>query len=321
MTTTFIKGLVDYRKKSDRPTVVTVGTFDGIHRGHQAILKTLRAESTRLDLEPVLLTFDPHPRVLVSPEDIPLLLTTIEEKEKFVPDFFDGTVLVLRFDDTLKEMSAEQFVGEILVEALGARKVIVGHDHAFGRNRSGNIAALKSLGEKHHFDVQVVQPVMHGGEPISSSRIRAAMRDDDYAGALEMLGHDYAIFGTVEKGIGLGRRLGFPTANIRYGLRKLLPREGVYSCWAQLGGRCWPGMMFIGRNYFNPQERISVEANLFDFDDDVHGEEMMLYPTVYLRANRRFESTGRLAEQLNLDKENAMRIIEKEKKDVNRQRA
>ena len=147
------------------------------------------------------------------------------------------------------------------------------------------------------------------------------MRDDDYRGAIEMLGHVYAIFGTVERGIGLGRRLGYPTANIRYSTRKLLPRDGVYSCWAQIGKECWPGMMFIGKNHFNPQDRISVEANLFGFDRDIYDQNMLVYPIEYMRENRRFDSTRELAEQLRLDKEKAMRITEKEKTDVNGQRA
>ena len=321
MSVEFVRGLESYQRRSDRPVVVTIGTFDGIHRGHQEILRTVQTEAEKDGLEPILITFDPHPRVLVSPEEIPLLLTTIEEKEKFIPDFFDGTVLVLEFNDALKEMSAAEFVQAILVERLGASKVIVGYDHAFGKNRSGTIKALESLGKKHNFDVQVVGPVQHKDEPVSSTRIRAAMRDDDYTGALEMLGHVYAIYGTVERGIGLGRQLGYPTANVRYSLRKLLPRDGVYSCWAQISGKCRPGMMFIGKNHFNPQERISVEANIFDFDRDIYDEEILVYPTEYVRSNKRFDSTAELVEQLKKDKEDVLRIIEKEKQDDNEQRA
>lgn len=321
MTTTFVKGLANYRRQDNVPSVVTIGTFDGIHRGHQEILKTLRVESDKSALAPVLITFDPHPRVVVSPEEIPLLLTTIEEKKRFVPHFFEGTVLVLEFDDALKEMTADDFVRNVIVEKLGARKVIVGYDHAFGKNRSGSIAELTELGKKYGFDTQVVQPVMYKGTPISSSRIRSAMRDDDYSGAVEMLGHDYAIFGTVERGIGLGRRLGYPTANVRYGPRKLLPRDGVYSCRVSVGDECKAGMMFIGKNYFNPQNRISVEANIFDFDRDIYDEEILVLPTHYVRANRKFDSTEKLVEQLAIDKKDVLRIIDKESKDVDKQSA
>lgn len=321
MSTTFVKGLNNYRPPGNRPTAVTIGTFDGIHKGHQEILKTLRRESEAGNLAPVLITFDPHPRVVVSPDQIPLLLTTIEEKQRFIPHFFDGTVLVLEFNDGLKEMSADSFIRDILVGVLQAKKVIVGHDHAFGRNRSGSIAELAQLGDKYNFETQVVQPVMHDGKPISSSRIRAAMRDDDFAGAIAMLGHDYAIYGTVERGIGLGRRLGYPTANVRYSPRKLLPRDGVYSCRVSVGDECKSGMMFIGKNHFNPQNRISVEANIFDFDRDIYDEDILVLPTHYVRGNRRFESTELLIKQLDKDKNDVLRIIDKESKDVDKQSA
>ncbi|UCE23523.1 MAG: bifunctional riboflavin kinase/FAD synthetase [Candidatus Zixiibacteriota bacterium] len=321
MSVTFVRGLADYQRTDDRPVTVTIGTFDGIHRGHQEILRAVQRESAESGCAAVLVTFDPHPRVVISPEEIPLLLTSIEEKEKFIPHFFEGTVLVLEFNEALMEMSAEAFVRDILVEKLGAKKIVVGYDHTFGKNRSGTITELTALGEKHGFQSQVVGPVMHQGKPISSSRIRRAMRDDDYENALEMLGHDYAIYGTVEKGIGLGRRLGYPTANVRYSLRKLLPREGVYSCRVLVGQECLPGMMFIGKNYFNPQNRISVEANIFNFDRDIYDEEILVFPTHYVRGNRKFASTDKLVEQLKIDKENVMKIIEKERKDVDKQRA
>lgn len=321
MNTRFVKGLDNFQPVDDRPIAVTIGTFDGIHRGHQQILRSLQEESEECDCAPVLITFDPHPRLLVSPEQIPLLLTTIEEKAKFIPHFFDGTVLVLEFNDRLKEMAAEEFVGQILVDRIGAKKVVVGYDHAFGKNRSGTTAELTALGKKYDFQVRVVDPVMYRGEPVSSSRIRATMRDVDYETAVDMLGHHYAIFGAVERGIGLGRRLGYPTANVRYGPRKLLPREGVYSCRVQLEDECHPGMMFIGRNHFNPQDRITVEANIFDFDRDIYDEEILVFPTHYVRPNQRFTSTKLLVRQLEKDKSNVLRIIEKERKDVDEQRA
>ncbi len=321
MSTTFVRGIENYHKESDRPVIVTMGTFDGIHRGHQEILRVVREESLKSEHDAVLITFNPHPRVLVSPEEIPLLLTSIEEKEQFIPHFFDGTVLVLKFDDALMKMTAEEFVRNILVERLRARKVIVGYDHAFGKDRGGNIEELTRLGTIYDFEVQVVGPVMCAGNPVSSTRIRAAMRDDDYEGASEMLGHVYSIHGTVERGIGLGRRLGYPTANVRYGPRKLLPRDGVYSCRVQVRGECKEGMMFIGKNHFNPQDRISVEANIFEFDEDIYDEEILVCPTHYIRDNQKFDSTHELIEQLKKDKENVSIILEKERKDVDKQRA
>ena len=318
----FIKGLENYKPNEPQSAVVTIGTFDGIHRGHQAILKRVNEVAHENGgLTPVLVTFHPHPRVLVTPESIPLLLTTIREKEKFIPDFFDGQVLILEFNDNLKNLDAEEFVKKILVETLGAKKLIVGYDHAFGRNRSGNIEKLTELGKIYNFDVEVVGPVIHNDKPVSSSRIRTATLDGHYDLAIELMGHYYAISGPVERGLGLGRRLGYPTANVGYDIRKLLPPEGVYACWAQVDGEEKDGMMFIGKNHFNPQKLITVEANLFDFDRDIYDKEIIVYPTTFIRENRKFDSTEKLIEQIKKDKKDVLEIINKEKENGYEQRS
>ena len=310
MTTTFIRGIEHFKTREDRNVVATLGTFDGIHLGHQEILCELRDTAYRMKMEPVLITFNPHPKVVVSPNDIPMLLTTIEEKEKFIPDFLEGNVLVLEFNDQLRNMSAEDFVKKILVNVVGVKKLIVGYDHAFGKNRSGSIDELKRLGEKYGFDVQVVPPIIVDGKAVSSSRIRKAMAAGHYSEAVKLLGHEYAIYGIVEKGIGLGRKLGYPTVNVRYSPRKLLPPEGVYSCWAQVGKDDLCGMMFIGQNHFNPQRRVTVEANLFDFDRNIYEQEIILYPCHYVRENRKFDSTDDLAHQIDADKRQIMQLLE-----------
>ena len=321
MNVEFIRGNENYSRKDQRNTIVTIGTFDGIHRGHQEILKRVVSESKKSDLDAVLVTFHPHPRVLVAPEQIPLLLTSLEEKGKFIPDFFEGTVLILDFSDELKNQTAEEFIKTLLVDTLQAKKVIVGYDHAFGKNRSGNIDALKQFGSKYDFDVEVVGPVLDAEKPISSSRIRTAILNGEYRQAITMLGHHYAIFGTVERGLGLGRRLGYPTANVSYDMRKLLPVEGVYACWAEIGDESFDGMMFIGKNHFNPQQRITVEANLFDFDRDIYDEEITVYPTHFIRKNQKFDSTALLVEQIEKDKKEVMRILKQENENVDGQRA
>ena len=319
MTTTIVRGIGDYRPPSDRPTVVTVGTFDGIHLGHQEILRRVQDTARKLDYDPVLVTFHPHPRVVVTPGDAPLLLTTIEEKERFVQDFFEGTVLVLEFNRPLMNMSAEQYVRDILLSRLGMKKLVVGYDHAFGKNRSGTIVELKRLGESLAFDVEVIGPVTVADRRVSSSAIRRALRQGDFTTALTMLGHPYAIHGVVEKGIGLGRKLGYPTANIRHNSRKLLPAHGVYACRAHLGRARYEGMMFIGTNHFNPEQRTSVEANLFDFEGDLYGREILVCPTRFIRENRRFESADRLVDQIKRDKMEVLRTYGLEKGNANAQ--
>jgi riboflavin kinase/FMN adenylyltransferase len=301
--------------------VVTIGTFDGIHLGHQEILRQVRQVSQEEDFDPVLVTFHPHPRVLVSPGNAPLLLTTTEEKEKFLPDYFEGTVLILNFDKKMMNLTPEEFVKDILVDRVGAKKLIVGYDHAFGKNRSGTLAELKRLGQVYGFDVQVVGPVLVDNQAVSSSRIRRVLIESRYPDALRLLGHDYAIFGSVEKGIGLGMKLGYPTANVRYNPRKLLPTHGVYACRAQVGRKRFDGVMFIGRNHFNPVSHISVEANLFDFDGDIYNEEITVFPTHYIRENHKYGSTAELAKQIEKDKEHALQLLEREKKHVDDERA
>lgn len=320
MTGQFIRGIEKFAKPT-KPVIATLGTFDGIHRGHQAIIKTLEQQCRQANAPGVMITFDPHPRVVLSPDHIPLLLTTVEEKGVFVPDFFTGTVLVLEFDLAMKNRTPRQFVQEILVDRLGITKLIVGYDHALGKDRKGNAEELTRLGKEFGFEVEVVGPVQYEGKPVSSSRIRQAMADNKYDQALKLLGHDYAIFGSVERGLGLGRRLGYPTANVRYGFRKLLPPQGVYSCWAEVGDIVRPGMMFIGQNHFNPQAHITVEANLFDFDADIYDENIIVYPIEFIRENRKFDGTDELVKQIEKDKKQIIDMLRKEKDNAFKQRA
>ena len=321
MTTTFIRGIDSYSRKEGIPVIATVGTFDGIHRGHQVILERVKKQSIETGSRAVLITFHPHPRVMVSPKNIPLLLTTIEEKGKFVPDFFDGKVLILDFNENLRNMSAYDFVKNILVNKVGINKLIVGYDHVIGKDRSGDIPAMKLMGEEMGFEIEVVEPVMVNDKPVSSTRIRNAIKDKCYREALNLLGHDYAIYGIVERGIGLGHKLGYPTANMNYNQRKLLPSEGVYSCYVEFGNEYYDGMMFIGRNHFNPALRISVEVNIFDFKQDIYDKEITVYPTHFIRENRKFDATAKLVEQIEKDKENVIRLIKEERKNGFDQRA
>jgi len=313
MTAVFLTDITQYKPKSERGVVATIGTFDGIHRGHQAIFRRVREDSRDSGLDAVLVTFDPHPKIIVSPERAPRLLTSIEEKRKFIPSFFDGTVIVVSFTRELMSMTPDEFVRSFLVERIGVRKLVVGHDHAIGKGRAGDIGELRRLGQRYGFEVEVVEPVMLDGSSISSSRIRTLMTDGEYPEALRLLGHEYAIYGTVERGIGLGRKLGYPTANVKYGANKLLPPEGVYACWVQLGSENFAGMMFIGENHFNPTRRVTVEANIFEFDRDIYDQEIVVYPTHFVRGNRRFDSTEALVRQIASDKISILEIVKKEK--------
>lgn len=308
-----VHGLENYTRLSDRPGVVTVGTFDGIHVGHQEILRRVQCAGEAQAHEPILITFHPHPRLVVTPDSAPSLLTTIEEKERFLADYFQGTVLVLEFNRALMELSARQFVEDVLLGRLGMSKLIVGYDHAFGKDRSGSIIELNRMGDELGYNVEVVGPVLVDGERVSSTIIRHKLETGDFSGAVTDLGHPYGICGPIEKGIGLGHKLGYPTANVAYNPRKLLPPEGVYACRAEVLGQRHDGMMFIGRNHFNPEKRITVEANLFDFDDDIYGQDMIVCPTRFLRPNQRFDSTDDLVAQIKTDKKQILQIFQQEK--------
>ncbi len=311
MSFAFFRKLSDFKPDGDAGTVVTVGTFDGIHLGHQAILKRLTVLGKETGLLPTVVTFHPHPRVVVSPDSFPSLLTTTTEKEHFLPSFHNGAVVVLEFDSSLKNMSGEEFVRKILINKLGVKKLIVGYDHAFGRDRSGSTEELRRLGAELGFGVNIAEAVMVEGTPVSSSRIRAALIENRLKEAIKLLGHEYAIFGTVERGIGLGRKLGYPTANVNYGADKLLPFPGVYACRVIVNNEEFQGMMFIGHNYFNTAKAVTVEANIFDFDRDIYDAEISVYPTYFVREGRKFASTAELTEQMALDKKQVLRIVGK----------
>ncbi|MCX6826665.1 MAG: bifunctional riboflavin kinase/FAD synthetase [candidate division Zixibacteria bacterium] len=299
----------DIPSQCQRGVVATVGTFDGLHRGHQAILTELKRASKKEQMTALAVTFEPHPRTLVTPETPPLLLTVWEEKLKLFKEYMDGKLLVLEFNCELMNMTAEEFIKIYLVERMHLRQLIVGYDHAFGKNRSGTINSLMKLSHQYSFDLEVVNPVIVEGTPISSSRIRHLVFDQKYPQALDMLGHPYPIYGRVIKGIGLGKKLGFPTANLQINPRKLLPPEGVYSCRLDLGDKIYSGMMFIGINHFNPGTDVSVEVNIFDLDEDLYDREVFCYPEVFIRENRIYKEPDKLIRQIIMDKENVIKII------------
>ncbi len=305
-----IKGINGF-SSIDRGVVATIGTFDGLHLGHQAILHRLFRSHQNENLTPLAITFEPHPRVLVTPDSPPLLLTVWEEKVRLFSKYMSGILVVIEFNREIMNMTAEQFTRSFLVERLNLKKLIVGYDHAFGRNRSGTINDLMELSRKYSFDLEIVDPVIVEGKPISSSRIRRLMNENNLPRVQQMLGHPYPVAGKVKKGIGLGKRIGFPTANLDISGRKLLPPQGVYSCKLEIDDRHFDGMMFLGVNHFNPDAGVSVEVNIFNLDEELYGKEIFCYPEVFLRENRIFAESSALAEQIKLDKENVLKLKDK----------
>jgi len=304
-----IKGIENY-DKDDTKTVVTIGTFDGLHLGHKAILNKLKVSAEKKRLPALAITFEPHPRVLVTPDSPPPLLTCLNEKVKLFSQYLDGKLLVLEFNDRLKNLTAEEFTTTYLVEKINLAKLIVGYDHAFGKNRSGTINDLMNLSRQYSFELEIVDPVIVDGRPISSTRIRKAIAENKYNQALEFLGHPYPLGGNVIRGIGLGKKIGYPTANLQISTRKLLPADGVYACRTEIKERVFNGMLFIGKNNFNPDAGKSVEVNIFDFDEDIYDQEIFCYPGAFIRGSQKFTKTSELVKQLDNDKENVLKLLE-----------
>jgi riboflavin kinase/FMN adenylyltransferase len=291
--------------------VLTVGTFDGVHLGHRALLASLAATAARLARPSALVTFDPHPLQVLRPADAPRLLTTTDEKVELLAVLPLDAVVFLAFDGALAAFTPERFVEEILHARIGLAHLVVGYDHGFGRDRSGNAGTLRALGARLGFGVDVVEPVQHGGEPVSSSRIRRALEGGDLGGASAMLGRSYGLRGTVRRGDGRGRALGFATANLAVPDEKLLPAQGIYAIEATLpDGEDRHGLLHLGPRPTYPGAAPTVEAHLFDFDGDLYGRSLAVRFCARLRDVQRFPDEAALVRAMEADRTDALRLFE-----------
>ena len=288
-------------------TVLTVGTFDGVHRGHRLVLARLAARSRETGLASVLVTFAPHPLEIVNPTAAPLLLTAGEEKTEVLVESRIDYAVVLPFTATLAAYNAEQFVDEVLLKRLGMRELLVGYDHGFGRDRAGDVDVLRALGAARGFGVEVVPPVPgRDGRPVSSTAIRRCIAGGDLASAADGLGRPYSLSGVVVHGAGRGRQLGFRTINIGAPTsRKLLPPEGVYAIRAQTTSGSFGGMMNLGPRPTFGEAGIALEAHLFDADGDWYGSRVRVDFIARLRGTRKFSGPDELVRQLARDGEMA----------------
>jgi riboflavin kinase/FMN adenylyltransferase len=288
------------------PSAVTVGSYDGLHVGHRRIIATMIARARERNLRSVVVTFEPHPRiVLAGGSPCPVsLLTTLDEKISHLEKMGIDLLFVVRFDREFASRSSESFIREVLVGLLGARQVTVGYDHGFGHDRSGSGATLRTLGAECGFSVEVVDEVLVDGEPVSSTRIRKLLVEGRVREANSCLGAPYLVSGAVVDGLKRGRELGFPTVNLsRADSCKLLPANGVYAAKTVIDGREWPAMMNIGtRPTVSNDGSVTVEAHILGFSGDLYGREMIFSLLEYIREERRFESLDLLREQLEADK-------------------
>lgn len=287
-----------------RRTTVTVGTFDGIHRGHQAVLAEIVRRARAADRAAVLVTFEPHPLEVVAPERAPALLTTADEKRLLWPLFGLDYVHVVRFTEAVRQMPPETFVREVLVGRLRVGELVIGYDHGFGKDRSGNVDVLRRLGSDVGFAVDVVGPVELGTEAVSSSGVREAVEGGELDRAAAALGRPYGALGRVERGAGRGRAIGFPTANLRLGHeRKCLPPDGVYAVRVDVEGETYAGMANLGARPTFGEEQRGLEVHLLDWSGEpLYGARPRVEFVKWLRPVVRFEGPGPLADQLARDR-------------------
>lgn len=285
-----------------RGAVVTVGTFDGVHRGHRQVLREIVERARRTGGRSVLVTFHPHPLRIVRPEAAPPLLTTPSEKKAILAESGLEYAVFLPFTRALQQLAARDFVERILLARLGMRELVIGYDHGFGRDREGGADTLRALGAELGFDVDVVEPVAHDEEPVSSTRIRRALLAGDVAAAGRGLGRPYSLQGPVVHGAERGRRLGFPTANIAVGdPEKLLPLEGIYAVYGGVGGERVPGLLHLGPRPTFRGETPTIELHLLDWDGDLYGREVRVEFCARIREIRPYASAEALIEQMRKD--------------------
>lgn len=292
-------------------TVLTVGTFDGVHRGHRAVLDEIARRATASGLTSVLVTFEPHPLEVVYPQAAPPLLTLPDEKRAILKASPVDQVEFVAFTPELRNLTPEQFVREVLEARFHIAELVIGHDHGFGRGRTGDVELLRTIGAADGFAVDVVPAaLMEDGRPISSTMIRRAVAGGDLDSAARALGRPYSVSGTVERGAGRGRTIGIPTINLSPPPpRKLLPPDGVYACAVSWDGHTHGAMANLGpRPTFGEQAR-GLEAHLFGFEGDLYGQAVTVEFVRRIRDVMKFPSATALVAQLGMDRESALAAL------------
>ncbi|MFI1771186.1 bifunctional riboflavin kinase/FAD synthetase [Thalassobellus citreus] len=305
-----VKNIEAYKSKES--TVVTIGTFDGVHIGHQKIIKRLINNGIEEGLKSVILTFFPHPRMVLQKDSNIKLINTIDERSQILKDLGLDYLLIKKFTKDFSRLSAEDFVKELLVDKLHAKKVIIGYDHRFGRNRNADINDLKTYGNLYGFDVEEISVQDIDDVAVSSTKIRKALSEGDIAKANSFLGYNFMLTGTVVKGKALGRQIDYPTANILIEENyKLIPKQGSYIVSSVIDDVLVYGMMNIGVNPTVNGEKETVEVHFLNYSKDIYGKEIQIDLLERIRDEKKFESVDALKIQLAKDKETTLEYIAK----------
>ena len=290
-----------------RRSVVTIGAYDGVHRGHQAVIEQVRQQAEVLDARSVVVTFDRHPASIVRPESAPLLLTDIDQKLELLASTGLDATCIVKFDEDSSREAPSDFVKRVLVDGLSAKRVIIGEDFHFGYKRGGNVALLRELGPKFDFDVTPIELISRGDgvdEPVSSTAIRRALAGGQVELATQLLGHHFEVRGVVVHGDERGRTIGFPTANIEVPNQICIPADGVYAgVFVRQDGTIHNCAINLGRRptFYEHADHSMLEAHLLDFSENLYGEKVKLIFTHFLRGERKFENIDALKMQLKLD--------------------
>ena len=288
---------------------VALGNFDGVHRGHQALLARTADEAKALKAPLVALTFEPHPRRFFVADTGPFRLTLPPAKVRLLGHYGVQAVLAQHFDEAFAALSADAFVDDVLLQGLGARHVVCGYDFTFGARRGGNVEKLRKMGEKRGLGVTILDPVMREGEIYSSTRIREALRAGMVREAAELLGHAWEIEGVVEQGDQRGRTIGFPTANVALG-EHLRPRFGVYAVRALIDGTWRNAVANLGKRPTVGKLQENFEVHLFDFAGDLYGKSLRVALVDFIRPEMKFAGLDQLKAQIAADGQSARRILE-----------
>lgn len=292
--------------------VLTIGTFDGVHLGHQAIIDTLHKSIDQQGEYSTIVTFEPHPQFVVSPpkSNELRLLTTIDEKITILQQLKINRLIILPFDRQLSQLSSEAFIEKILIPKIGFKKIVIGYDHAFGKDRQGNYEVLQQQSAKYHYSIITVPPFSVAGVVISSTRIRKLLANGEIELAAKYLGRNYSLIGKVIKGEGRGRTLNIPTANIEPMSReKLIPRDGIYAAWTQLDHQKFKAVLYIGSKPTFSYHTRTIELHIFDLNEDLYGQTLTIEFKARIRDDYYFDQVEKLIDQIEIDKKQTLEIL------------
>lgn len=293
-----------------RNAVITIGTFDGVHRGHQKIIDALKAEAARVDGETIIITFHPHPRKIVKPNEHLQLINTLDEKTDLLKKAGIDHLVVVPFTTEFAELSADQYIGQFLVEKFKPASIIIGYDHHFGKGRQGNYQLLEEKASEYRYHlVEIPQHVLNE-ITVSSTKIRKAVLESQIDVANQLLGYPFFFEGIVVHGDQLGRTLGYPTANLQYtNDDKIRAGHGVYAVYVEFEGTTYKGMMSIGTRPTLEKSEEKVEVNIFDFHETIYGKKLVVKVVKFLRGQEKYPSLEAMVQQLHRDKETSLSIL------------